>query len=45
MMTMKRGMMWGIAVLLALGLAACHTVQGVGRDIEEGGKAIQRATH
>jgi len=23
----------------------CNTVRGVGKDIESGGKAIQRATH
>ncbi len=25
-------------------LAACNTVQGVGKDIEKGGEAIQKAT-
>lgn len=25
-------------------LSACNTVQGIGRDIEKGGEAIQRAT-
>ena len=34
-----------IAVALAAGFVsiACNTVQGVGRDIEAGGEAIQRA--
>ena len=27
-----------------LGLTACNTVQGIGKDIEKGGEAIQRAT-
>lgn len=25
-------------------LAGCNTVQGIGKDIEKGGEAIQRAT-
>lgn len=34
-----------IVVLMALGLVACgHTVRGVGKDIEAGGRAIQRST-
>lgn len=28
---------------LTLGLSACETVEGAGRDIENGGEAIQRA--
>ncbi len=27
-----------------LSLTACNTVQGIGKDIEKGGEAIQRAT-
>jgi entericidin B len=32
-------------ILLALlcGLAACNTVQGLGKDIEKGGEAIQKS--
>ena len=30
-------------VTSALALSACNTVQGVGRDIERGGQAIERA--
>ena len=32
-------------VVLAIGmmLAACNTVEGVGKDIQSGGKAIERA--
>lgn len=41
---MKRGFSFCAVLLMVLGLAACHTVQGVGKDIEAGGKAIQRAT-
>jgi len=33
-----------IVVLMALGVAACsHTVRGVGKDVEAGGRAIQRS--
>jgi predicted small secreted protein len=35
---MKRGILFGIALLFALGTAACNTVRGVG-------KVIQKATH
>jgi predicted small secreted protein len=37
-------MRWA-AALLAAGLlvAGCNTVQGLGKDIEKGGEAIQRA--
>ena len=31
-------------VMLAALLAGCNTLHGIGRDIEEGGEAIQRAT-
>jgi len=31
-------------VLLAALLAGCNTVHGIGKDIEEGGEAIQRST-
>jgi len=38
--------MRNICILLAaaLLLSACNTVQGIGRDVEKGGEAIQRAT-
>ncbi|MDR1228931.1 MAG: entericidin A/B family lipoprotein [Azoarcus sp.] len=42
---MKRGILFGIALLFVLGTAACNTVRGVGKDIEAGGKVIQKATH
>jgi entericidin B len=33
-----------ISLLLVLGtLAACNTVKGIGKDIEKGGEAIQKA--
>lgn len=31
-----------MAALLAVGLAGCNTVAGLGKDIERGGAAIQR---
>lgn len=30
-------------VISVLALSACNTVQGIGRDIERGGQAIERA--
>ncbi|MDR2261237.1 MAG: entericidin A/B family lipoprotein [Azoarcus sp.] len=42
---MKRGaLLLSIVLLFAAGLLACNTVRGVGKDIEAGGKAIQKAT-
>ena len=32
-----------LAVLLVAGLAACNTLQGLGKDIENGGEAIQKS--
>ena len=32
------------AVAALISLTACNTVQGIGKDIEKGGEAIQRAT-
>ncbi len=31
------------ALLLGLTLGACNTVKGVGKDVEKGGEAIQKA--
>jgi predicted small secreted protein len=42
---MKRELLCCIALLVALGATGCNTVRGVGRDIESGGRAIQRASH
>ena len=33
-----------LVVVIGIGLTACNTVRGVGRDIEAGGEAIQKAT-
>lgn len=32
-----------IALALALALSACNTVRGVGKDVGEAGKAIERS--
>ena len=32
-----------IALLAALALSACNTLQGVGKDLKQGGEAIERA--
>ncbi len=33
-----------LAVLCMAILAACHTVKGVGEDVESGGRAIERSS-
>jgi predicted small secreted protein len=33
-----------LVAALSVGLVACNTVRGVGKDIEAGGEAIQKAT-
>ncbi|TQV70106.1 entericidin A/B family lipoprotein [Denitrobaculum tricleocarpae] len=30
----------GAAVVVALGLSACNTIEGIGEDVEAGGEAI-----
>ena len=30
-------------VLMLIGLSACNTVEGIGRDIKKGGEAIEKA--
>jgi len=35
----------GLIILLAvLGLSACNTMQGLGKDVEKAGEAIQRGS-
>lgn len=43
---MKRRITAAVAVILmsALTLSACHTVKGVGQDVEGSGKAIERSS-
>lgn len=33
-----------LAVLFSVTLTACNTVQGVGKDVEKAGEAIQKST-
>jgi entericidin B len=39
----KFAMLLAAAACLGVSLSACNTVQGIGKDIEKGGEAIQRA--
>ena len=41
---MKKLMLAMMALVAAVALSACNTVQGIGKDIEKGGEAIQKAT-
>ncbi len=34
-----------ILLAIAVLLTGCNTVKGMGKDIEKGGEAIQKATH
>ncbi len=40
---MKRNLMVAFLALLGFALTACNTVQGVGKDIQAGGKAVEKA--
>ncbi|MDR2014197.1 MAG: entericidin A/B family lipoprotein [Azoarcus sp.] len=44
---MKKGILFCVVFLTAFvivsGLSACNTVQGVGKDIQAGGKAIEKS--
>ncbi|MEI7431491.1 MAG: entericidin A/B family lipoprotein [Betaproteobacteria bacterium] len=40
---MKRIAVVLFAIISTLSLLACNTIQGVGKDIEKGGQAIERA--
>ncbi len=40
---MKNMAMLAVVVLAGFASMACNTVQGMGKDIERGGEAIQRA--
>ncbi|MFZ5558026.1 MAG: entericidin A/B family lipoprotein [Pseudomonadota bacterium] len=41
---LKKTIAFLLAGLFAAGLSACNTVQGIGKDIEKGGEAIQKST-
>lgn len=43
-MQMKRITMMLLLTLGSLSLAACNTINGVGKDIEQAGEAIQKST-
>lgn len=34
-----------VLLALSLTLTACNTINGMGKDIEKGGEAIQKSTH
>ncbi|MDP2830039.1 MAG: entericidin A/B family lipoprotein [Sulfuricellaceae bacterium] len=34
-----------LLVLFAIGLGGCNTMSGVGKDIEKGGEAVQKAAN
>ena len=41
---MKKGISWGFAaLLLALTLTGCNTLQGMGQDLQASGRALDRA--
>ena len=40
---MKKLILAIVSVIAVIGLSACNTVKGVGKDIEQGGEAIQKA--
>ena len=40
---MKKIIFSVLAIAMVLSSIACNTVQGVGRDIKQGGQAIERA--
>ena len=41
---MKKFALTLLAAVVVLAATGCNTVHGIGRDIEQGGEAIQRAT-
>ena len=41
---MKKVLFAVLTTLGVLSLSACNTIQGIGKDIEKGGEAIQRST-
>ena len=40
---MKKLSIFALTIVSVLLMSACNTVQGVGKDIEKGGQAIERA--
>jgi entericidin B len=31
-----------VALTIVFGLSACHTIQGVGKDVQSGGEALEK---
>ena len=42
MMLRRLGLLGLLVALLAMSAQSCNTMRGVGKDVEAGGKAIQR---
>jgi entericidin B len=42
-MALKEAGMKAILLLVALALSGCNTVEGIGKDLKQGGEAIERA--
>ena len=40
---MNKLVIW-VLLLVAVALTGCNTIQGMGKDIEKGGEAIQKST-
>ncbi len=40
---MKRLVIAFVAIVSVFSLSACNTIHGIGKDIEKGGQAIERA--
>ena len=32
-----------VALIAAFGLSACHTIQGMGKDVQSGGEAVEKS--
>ena len=43
-MTIRTVVFGAVLLLACLALAGCNTIQGLGKDIQRGGEALQRAT-
>ena len=44
MRRLRKIVLWCLLLVSCVSLFGCHTVRGVGEDIEAAGEAIQRAT-
>ena len=42
---MKRVMLSLAALAMTIGFSACNTMQGIGKDIKQGGAAIEKAAN